>query len=119
MGGLEPPGPSVRSRCLPSGEERPADTGHCPQPRRNGRAVARAMPSAPSASLAYGAPATPCPAGATMVTNVVRPVSSTPVPIASKPFPAPSRGQASPGDTAGATGDHWVPGTGAPRWASA
>ena len=37
-----------------------------------------------------------------MVTNVVRPVSSTPVPIASKPFPAPSRAEASPGDTAGA-----------------
>lgn len=37
-----------------------------------------------------------------MVTNVVRPVSSTPVPIASKPFPTSGRAEASSNDSVGA-----------------
>ncbi|XP_006871432.1 PREDICTED: protein capicua homolog [Chrysochloris asiatica] len=100
VGGLEPPGPSVISA--------PPGGGGSILQTLEDRAGSRArMPSAPAPSLAYGAPAaTPLsrPA-ATMVTNVVRPVSSTPVPIASKPFPTCSRAEAAPNDTAGARTD--------------
>ncbi|XP_056653018.1 protein capicua homolog isoform X4 [Monodelphis domestica] len=50
--------------------------------------------------LAYGAPPAPPRPAPTVVTNVVRPVSSTPVPIASKPFPGVGRGEGSPAESA-------------------
>ncbi|XP_038622978.1 LOW QUALITY PROTEIN: protein capicua homolog [Tachyglossus aculeatus] len=51
-----------------------------------------APPALGGGGLSYGAlPAPPRPAP-TVVTNVVRPVSSTPVPIASKPFPGGGQG---------------------------
>ncbi|XP_051845461.1 protein capicua homolog isoform X2 [Antechinus flavipes] len=82
-------------------------------PERDGSAAAR-LPSATvlvtapaslgSGGLAYGAPPAPPRPAPTVVTNVVRPVSSTPVPIASKPFPGAGRGEGSPAE-GGAKGE--------------
>ncbi|XP_060222385.1 protein capicua homolog isoform X5 [Meriones unguiculatus] len=99
VGSLEVPGPSVIA-APPSGAGSILQTLVLPPSKeeREGR-----VPSAPAPPLAYGAPAAPLPRpAATMVTNVVRPVSSTPVPIASKPFPAPGRAEASSSDSVGA-----------------
>uniref|UniRef100_A0A7N4V7S6 Protein capicua homolog n=1 Tax=Sarcophilus harrisii TaxID=9305 RepID=A0A7N4V7S6_SARHA len=82
-------------------------------PERDGSAAAR-LPSATvlvtapaslgSGGLTYGAPPAPPRPAPTVVTNVVRPVSSTPVPIASKPFPGAGRGEGSPAE-GGAKGE--------------
>uniref|UniRef100_I3LXH1 Protein capicua homolog n=1 Tax=Ictidomys tridecemlineatus TaxID=43179 RepID=I3LXH1_ICTTR len=100
VGGLEPPGPSVIA-APPSGGGNILQTLVLPPNKEEREGSGARVPSAPTPSLAYGAPAAPLsrPA-ATMVTNVVRPVSSTPVPIASKPFPTCGRVEASPNDTA-------------------
>ncbi|XP_062965619.1 protein capicua homolog isoform X6 [Cynocephalus volans] len=102
MGGLEPPGPSVIA-APPSGGGSILQTLVLPPNKEEREGSGTRVPSAPTPSLAYGAPAAPLsrPA-ATMVTNVVRPVSSTPVPIASKPFPTSVRAEVSPNETAGA-----------------
>ncbi|XP_071460895.1 protein capicua homolog isoform X5 [Marmota flaviventris] len=100
VGGLEPPGPSVIA-APPSGGGNILQTLVLPPNKEEREGSGARVPSAPTPSLAYGAPTAPLsrPA-ATMVTNVVRPVSSTPVPIASKPFPTSGRAEASPNDTA-------------------
>lgn len=103
VGSLESAGPSVIA-APPSGGGSVLQTLVLSpnKEEREGSSGAR-VPSAPAPSLAYGAPAAPLSrTAATMVTNVVRPVSSTPVPIASKPFPTSGRAEASPNDTTGA-----------------
>ncbi|XP_036130250.1 protein capicua homolog isoform X5 [Molossus molossus] len=101
-GVLEPPGPSVIA-APPGGGGSVLQTLVLPPNKEEREGSGARMSSAPASSLAYGAPTAPLsrPA-ATMVTNVVRPVSSTPVPIASKPFSTSGRVEASPNDTVGA-----------------
>ncbi|KAM7059112.1 protein capicua homolog isoform 6-T7 [Molossus nigricans] len=98
-GVLEPPGPSVIA-APPGGGGSVLQTLVLPPNKEEREGSGARMSSAPASSLAYGAPTAPLsrPA-ATMVTNVVRPVSSTPVPIASKPFSTSGRVEASPNDT--------------------
>ncbi|XP_069857891.1 protein capicua homolog isoform X11 [Dipodomys merriami] len=100
VGSLEPSGPSVIA-VPPSGGGTILQTLVLPQNKEDREGSGARVPSASAPSLSYGASAAPLsrPA-ATMVTNVVRPVSSTPVPIASKPFPSSGRAEASPNDTA-------------------
>ncbi|XP_074075484.1 protein capicua homolog isoform X3 [Macrotis lagotis] len=83
-------------------------------PERDGSSATARLPSATvlvtapaslgTGGLAYGAPPGPPRPAPTVVTNVVRPVSSTPVPIASKPFPGTGRGDGSPAE-GGAKGE--------------
>ncbi|XP_072464000.1 protein capicua homolog isoform X2 [Notamacropus eugenii] len=108
-----PPGGGVLQALVlpPGGSLYPAKE----PPERDGGAAAR-LPSATvlvtapaslgSGGLTYGAPPAPPRPAPTVVTNVVRPVSSTPVPIASKPFPGAGRGEGSPaeGGTKGEAG---------------
>ncbi|ELK32305.1 Protein capicua like protein [Myotis davidii] len=102
VGGLEPPSPSVIA-APPVGGGGVLQTLVLPPNKEEREGSGARMSSAPTPSLAYGTPTAPLsrPA-ATMVTNVVRPVSSTPVPIASKPFSTSGRVEASPSDAAGA-----------------
>ncbi|XP_016047975.1 protein capicua homolog isoform X5 [Erinaceus europaeus] len=103
VGVMEPPGPSVIA-APPSGGGSVLQTLVLPPNKEDRESSGARLPSAPTPSLAYGAPAAPLsrPA-ATMVTNVVRPVSSTPVPIASKPFPPSVRAEVSPNDASART----------------
>ncbi|XP_036263956.1 protein capicua homolog isoform X7 [Pipistrellus kuhlii] len=102
VGGLEPPSPSVIA-APPAGGGGVLQTLVLPPNKEEREGSGARLSSAPAPSLAYGAPPAPLsrPA-ATMVTNVVRPVSSTPVPIASKPFATSGRVETSPNDAVGA-----------------
>ncbi|XP_076987814.1 protein capicua homolog isoform X4 [Tamandua tetradactyla] len=100
VGSLELPGPSVIT-VPPGGGGSVLQTLVLPSNKEEREGSGARVPSTPS--LAFGAPAAPpSRPAATMVTNVVRPVSSTPVPIASKPFPTSGRAEASPNDATGA-----------------